>query len=87
MPTVAAHNRANENNQKLLTSRKQSCDETVISVKDQEAIPVGKQLEYRCTNLFTSQLDWLTFASNSEQQFGFIVCPNRKCTRKVGIYA
>lgn len=37
--------RVSENNPKLLTSRKQSCDETVISVKDQEAIPVGKQLE------------------------------------------
>jgi hypothetical protein len=54
-------------------------------VKDQEAIQVGK-IEYRCVNLFTNQFEWFTFASTTEP-FGFIVCPNRKCTRKVGIYA
>jgi hypothetical protein len=60
-----------------------------MSDSDHDSISVtldkkkGSSVDNRCQNLFTTRPDWL----DGDVAFGFLICPNRKCGLKLGVFS
>ena len=46
-----------------------------------------RKCEYRCYNLFTYKLPHMSDFQDGKENYGFLYCPNRRCSQKIGIYS
>ena len=58
-------------------------DHDSISVTLEKKINRSSSVDQRCQNLFTTRPYWL----EGDAFFGFLICPNRKCGLKLGVFS